>query len=52
MSEIFTYREGLDLAKRWGLEKEYKKCITEGMSPTQALEEWDLVPPETEEERE
>ena len=52
MAEIFTYQEGLNLAKRWGLEKEYKDYIAEGMSPTEALEEWDLLPPETEEERE
>lgn len=52
MAEIFTYQEGLDLARRWGLEKEYKDCIAEGMSPTEALDEWDLLPLETEEERE
>lgn len=50
MCEIFTYQEGLTLAKRWGLEHEYKACIAEGMSPTEALEEWDLLPPEIEEE--
>lgn len=52
MAEIFTYQEGLDLAKRWGLEKEYEDCIAEGMSPTEALDELELLPPETEEERE
>lgn len=52
MAEIFTYQEGLELAKRWGLESEYEECINSGMSPTEALEEWDLLPPETEEERE
>ena len=52
MDEMFTYQEGLDLAKRWGLESEYMACIADGMSPTEALEEWDLLPPETEEERE
>jgi hypothetical protein len=50
MCEMFTYLEGLTLAKRWGLESEYKACIAEGMNPTEALEEWDLLPPETEEE--
>ena len=52
MVEIFTYQEGLDLAKRWDLKKEYEDCIAEGMSPTEALDEWDLLPLETEEERE
>ena len=52
MDEMFTYQEGLELAQRWGLESEYKACINAGMSPTEALEEWDLLPPETEEERE
>jgi hypothetical protein len=52
MEEIFTYQEGLDLAKRWGLENKYMACIADGMSPTEALEELDLLPPETEEERE
>jgi hypothetical protein len=52
IEEVFTYQEGLDLAKRWGLESEYMACIADGMSPTEALEEWDLLPPETEEERE
>lgn len=52
MCEMFTYQEGLELAKHWGLESEYKACINKGMSPTEALEEWDLLPPETEEERE
>ena len=52
MDEMFTYQEGLELAQRWGLESEYKACIKAGMSPTEALEEWDLLPPETEEERE
>lgn len=52
MAEIFTYQEGLELAQRWGLEFEYRMCINDGMSPTEALEEWDLLPPETEEERE
>lgn len=50
MSEVFTYNEALTLAKRWGLEREFKVCINEGMSPTEALEEWDLLPPEIEEE--
>ena len=49
---MFTYQEGLELARRWGLESEYMACIADGMSPTEALEEWDLLPPETEEERE
>lgn len=52
MAEIFTYQEGLELAQRWGLEHEYKACINAGMNPTEALEEWDLLPPETEEDRE
>ena len=52
MNEFFTYQEGLDLARRWGLESEYMACIADGMSPTEALEEWDLLPLETEEERE
>lgn len=52
MAEIFTYQEGLNLARMWGLEEEYEECIKEGMSPTEVLEEWDLLPPETEEERE
>ena len=52
MDEMFTYQEGLELARRWGLESEYMACIADGMSPTEALEEWDLLPPETEEERE
>lgn len=52
MDEMFTYQEGLELAQRWGLESEYKACIADGMSPTEALEEWDLLPPETEEEKE
>lgn len=52
MAEIFTYQEGLELARRWGLESEYKACINAGMNPTEALEEWDLLPPETEEKKE
>ena len=52
MDEIFTYQEGLELAKRWGLESEYMAGIADGMSPTEAREEWDLLPPETEEEKE
>lgn len=52
MAEIFTYQEGLKLATMWGLEEEYEDCITKGMTPTEILEEWDLLPPETEDERE
>lgn len=52
MEEIFTYQEGLELARRWSLENKYMACIADGMSPTEALEELDLLPPETEEERE
>ena len=52
MAEVFTYQEGFELAKRWGLESEYMACIADGLSPTEALAEWDLLPPETEEERE
>lgn len=52
MAEVFTYQEGFELAKRWGLESEYMACIVDGLSPTEALAEWDLLPPETEEERE
>lgn len=49
MSEIFTYQEGFDLAKRWGLESEYMACIADGLSPTEALAEWDLLPLEEQE---
>lgn len=52
MDEMFTYQEGLDIAKRWGLESEYMACIADDMSPTEALDELELLPPETEEERE
>ena len=36
----------------WGLEEEYEDCITKGMTPTEILEDWDLLPPEIEDERE
>lgn len=52
MGELFTYQEGLELAQRWGLESQYMACIADNLSPTEALEELDLLPPETEEERE
>ena len=52
MDEIFTYQEGLDLAKRWGLESEYMACVADGLTPTEALAEWDLLPPEVEEDKE
>lgn len=52
MDEMFTYQEGLELAQRWGLESEYKACINARMSPTEALEELELLPPEVEEDKE
>ena len=52
MAEIFTYQEGFKLAQEWGLESQYMAGIADGLSPTEILDELDLLPPETEEERE
>lgn len=42
-SEVYTYTEGLTIAKRYGLETEYMESINAGYSPTEALAEWDLL---------
>ena len=47
-SEVYTYTEGLTIAKRYGLETEYMESINAGNSPTEALAEWDLLPYEFE----
>ena len=44
MAEVYTYAEGLAIAKRYGLESEYIEAINAGYNPTEALEEWDLLP--------
>lgn len=43
-AEVYTYSEGLAIAKRYGLETEYMESINAGYTPTEALEEWDLLP--------
>lgn len=43
-SEVYTYTEGLTIAKRYGLETEYMESINAGYTPTEALAEWDLLP--------
>lgn len=39
----FTYEEAIGLAEKYCLEGEVKDCIEHGMTPTEALEEWDLL---------
>jgi hypothetical protein len=38
-----SYQEGLARAKEYGLESEYMACIADGLTPEEALEEWDLL---------
>ena len=47
-----SYQEGYNKAKECGLESEYMACIADGLSPEEALREWDLLPLETEEKQE
>lgn len=44
MAEVYTYAEGLTIAKRYSLETEYIEAINAGYTPTEALAEWDLLP--------
>ena len=44
MAEVYTYTEGLTIAKRYGLETEYMESINAGYTPTEALAEWALLP--------
>lgn len=39
----YTYDEAIGLAEKYCLEKEVIYCLEHGMSPTEALEEWDLI---------
>ena len=38
-----SYKEGYERAKVFGLEAEYMACIADGLTPEEALEEWDLL---------
>ena len=38
-----SYKEGYERAKIYGLEAEYMACIADGLTPEEALEEWDLL---------
>ena len=37
-----SYQEGYNKAKEYGLESEYMACIADGLTPEEALREWDL----------
>lgn len=39
----YSYDEAIGLAEKYCLEGEVKYCIEHGMTPTEALEEWDLL---------
>lgn len=38
-----TKEEALKIASEWGLQGEVEYCINHGMSPEEALYEWDLL---------
>ncbi len=40
----YTIEEGLQFAKRVGLEKEYEESLDFGFTPDEALQEWDIYP--------
>jgi hypothetical protein len=42
MNEL-TYKEGLAIAEKYGMEVEYNIGIDAGDTPLQALMEWDLL---------
>lgn len=41
-----TYKEGLAIAEKYGMEVEFNMSIDAGCTPLQALLEWDLCEPE------
>jgi hypothetical protein len=43
MSIEITYKEGLAIAEKYGMEIEYNMSIDSGDTPLQALMEWDLL---------
>jgi hypothetical protein len=43
MSIEITYKEGLAIAEKYGMEIEYNMSIDRGDTPLQALMEWDLL---------
>jgi hypothetical protein len=42
MEEI-TFKEGLEIARQYGMEAEYLACIADDFTPYEALEDWDLI---------
>ena len=38
-----SYQEGYNIAKKYGFESEYMACIADGLTPEEALREWDLL---------
>lgn len=44
MTDLVTYKEGLLIARRYGLGMEYEAAINNGYTPTEILDEWDLLP--------
>ena len=43
MNIEITYKEGLAIAEKYGMEVEYDMNIDAGDTPLQALMEWDLI---------
>ena len=40
---MITREEAIQIAKEHGLEEEVVRLINEGLAPSEALEEWDLL---------
>ena len=42
----YTAKEAILLARKYNLETEIRQELSAGLSPNEALEEWDLITPE------
>lgn len=43
MEKLLNEEWALDIAAQYGLKQEVQECINAGLTPTQALKEWDIL---------